>query len=56
MSDADLSAPIEEVQKLVDAAAKAHAQVAIGSRALDRSLIGVHQGRMREFRGSSSTA
>lgn len=51
MSDADLSAPIEEVQKLVDSAAKARAQVAIGSRALDRSLIGVHQARLREFSG-----
>jgi hypothetical protein len=51
MSDADLSAPIEEVQKLVDAAAKSGALVAIGSRALDRSLIGVHQGRARELSG-----
>jgi glycosyltransferase involved in cell wall biosynthesis len=51
MSDADLSAPIEEVQKLMEAAAKAHAQVAIGSRAMDRSLIGVHQSRMRELSG-----
>jgi len=51
MSDADLSAPIEEVQKLIDAAAKATAQVAIGSRALDRSLIGVHQNPFREFSG-----
>jgi dolichyl-phosphate beta-glucosyltransferase len=51
MSDADLSAPIEEVKKLVDSAALARAQIAIGSRALDRSLIGVHQGRMREVSG-----
>jgi dolichyl-phosphate beta-glucosyltransferase len=51
MSDADLSAPIEEVQKLMDAATQARAQVAIGSRALDRSLIGIHQSPMRELSG-----
>ncbi len=51
MSDADLSAPIEELQKLMDAAVLARAQVAIGSRAMDRSLIGVHQNRMREISG-----
>lgn len=51
MTDADLSAPIEEVQKLVDAAFQTKAKVAIGSRALDRSLIGVHQSPMREFSG-----
>jgi len=51
MSDADLSAPIEELQKLVDAAGKAGARVAIGSRAMDRSLIGVHQNRLREISG-----
>jgi len=50
-SDADLSAPIEEVEKLWAATAKAGAQVAIGSRALDRSLVGVHQPRMRELVG-----
>jgi glycosyltransferase involved in cell wall biosynthesis len=51
MSDADLSAPIEELQQLMDAAAMAKAQIAIGSRAIDRSLIGVHQNRMREISG-----
>jgi glycosyltransferase involved in cell wall biosynthesis len=51
MSDADLSAPIEEIKKLMDAASSKRAQVAIGSRALDRSLIGVHQSAMREFSG-----
>lgn len=50
-SDADLSAPIEELDKLVDAATERGAQVAIGSRALDRSLIGVHQGALREMAG-----
>jgi len=51
MTDADLSAPIEELPKLFEAAEKAQAAVAIGSRALDRSLIGVHQGRVRELSG-----
>ncbi len=50
-SDADLSAPIEELDKLLDAAIQQGAQVAIGSRALDRSLIGVHQSAMREAAG-----
>jgi dolichyl-phosphate beta-glucosyltransferase len=50
-SDADLSAPIEELDKLLDAAQKSGAQIAIGSRALDRSLIGVHQSPLREMAG-----
>jgi len=48
-TDADLSAPIEEADKLL-AALESH-DVAIGSRALDRSLISVHQSRFREFAG-----
>ena len=50
-SDADLSAPIEELDKLLAAVAKHGATVAIGSRALDRSLIGVHQSGFRERAG-----
>jgi glycosyltransferase involved in cell wall biosynthesis len=50
-SDADLSAPIEELPKLLDAARANNAVVAIGSRALDRGLIGVHQSRWRELSG-----
>lgn len=50
-SDADLSAPIEELDKLLDAAVARNAQIAIGSRALDRSLIGVHQDQFREIAG-----
>jgi len=49
-SDADLSAPIEEAEKLV-AAIDAGNDVAIGSRALDRALISVHQSRLREVAG-----
>ena len=50
-SDADLSAPIEELDMLMDVARAYDAAVAIGSRALDRSLIGVHQSRFREWGG-----
>jgi glycosyltransferase involved in cell wall biosynthesis len=50
-SDADLSAPIEEVEKLFRAVEPGEAAVAIGSRALDRKLIGVHQSWMRENAG-----
>jgi glycosyltransferase involved in cell wall biosynthesis len=50
-SDADLSAPIEELDKLIEAAEERGAAVAIGSRALDRSLIAVHQSFFRESAG-----
>lgn len=50
-SDADLSAPIEELEKLWLAVGREGADIAIGSRALDRSLIGVHQPGMRETAG-----
>jgi dolichyl-phosphate beta-glucosyltransferase len=50
-TDADLSAPIEEAPKLLEAL-KTY-DVAIGSRALDRSLITVHESRFREFAGIS---
>jgi glycosyltransferase involved in cell wall biosynthesis len=50
-SDADLSTPIEELENLWQAAERRHAQVAIGSRALDRSLIGVRQPLFREGMG-----
>ncbi|MGC2333124.1 MAG: dolichyl-phosphate beta-glucosyltransferase [Candidatus Acidiferrales bacterium] len=49
-TDADLSSPIEESEKLFDAI-RAGNDVAIGSRALDRSLIAVHQSRFREIAG-----
>lgn len=48
-TDADLSAPIEEASKLLEAL-KTY-DVAIGSRALDRSLITVHESPFREFAG-----
>jgi len=48
-TDADLSAPIEQVEKLLRALESA--DVAIGSRGLDRSLIEVHQSALRELAG-----
>ena len=49
-TDADLSAPIEEADKLLAPIASGN-DVAIGSRALDRSLISTHQSLFREFAG-----
>ncbi|MGB2901284.1 MAG: dolichyl-phosphate beta-glucosyltransferase [Candidatus Acidiferrum sp.] len=48
-TDADLSAPIEEAGKLIEALE--NHDVAIGSRAMDRSLISVHESPFREFAG-----
>jgi glycosyltransferase involved in cell wall biosynthesis len=50
-TDADLSAPIEELDKLLAAVRDNQASVAIGSRALNRSLIQVHQSFFRETAG-----
>ena len=50
-TDADLSAPITETPKLVDPIANDQADVTFGSRAVDRSLIGVHQPLLRDFGG-----
>jgi dolichyl-phosphate beta-glucosyltransferase len=50
-SDADLSTPIEELSKLMEAARAQSAQIVIGSRDLDRSLGGVHQTQWRELAG-----
>jgi glycosyltransferase involved in cell wall biosynthesis len=49
-TDADLSSPIEEIEKLLAALAAGN-DVAIGSRALDRSLITIHQSIVREWAG-----
>lgn len=49
--DADLSAPIDELDTLWSAVERSGAVVAIGSRALDRSLIGIHQPGFREKAG-----
>lgn len=50
-TDADLSAPIEELERLERAVEANRADGAIGSRALDRSLIEVHQSWFREQAG-----
>lgn len=50
-TDADLSSPIDEVSTLWAAADRSHAAIAIGSRAVDRSLVGVHQAPLREWSG-----
>ena len=50
-TDADLSAPIEEADKLLAALDSEAADAAIGSRALDRTLIGVRQPWRREYAG-----
>jgi len=50
-TDADLSAPIAELEKLWAAVERDGAHVAVGSRALDRRLILVHQSWFRENGG-----
>lgn len=49
--DADLSTPVTETPKLVEPIARGECDIAFGSRALDRSLIGVHQPWRREQGG-----
>jgi dolichyl-phosphate beta-glucosyltransferase len=50
-TDADLSTPITETPKLVLPIERGEADLTFGSRALDRSLIGVHQPWRREQGG-----
>jgi dolichyl-phosphate beta-glucosyltransferase len=50
-SDADLSTPITEMPRLVDPIRNGVCDLTFGSRALDRSLIGVHQSWRREQGG-----
>jgi glycosyltransferase involved in cell wall biosynthesis len=50
-TDADLSSPITEAPKLIDPIAEDRADVAFGSRALDRELIGKRQPLIRDFGG-----
>src|SRR5438034_2053562 len=49
--DADLSTPLEETPKVIEPIANGEVDIAFGSRALDRSLIGVHQPWRREQAG-----
>ena len=50
-TDADLSTPIEEADKLLAAMRDQGYDAAIGSRALDRTLIEIHQSVIREQAG-----
>lgn len=50
-TDADLSSPIEEADKLLATMASSHADAVVGSRALQRELIGIHQSPFREWGG-----
>ena len=50
-TDADLSSPISEAPKLIDPIAEDRVDLAFGSRALNRKLVGVHQSFVREMGG-----
>ena len=50
-TDADLSTPITETPKLVNPIERGESDLTFGSRALDRTLIGVHQPWRREQGG-----
>ena len=50
-SDADLSTPIDDAPKLIGPIAAGEVDIAFGSRALDRRLIGHHQPWRREQGG-----
>jgi dolichyl-phosphate beta-glucosyltransferase len=50
-SDADLSAPVTEIPKLLEPILRNECEITFGSRGIDQSLIGVHQPRLRELSG-----
>jgi dolichyl-phosphate beta-glucosyltransferase len=50
-SDADLSTPVEELPKLIEPIRREEFDITFGSRALDRSLIGIRQPWRREQGG-----
>ena len=49
--DADLSTPLDEIPKVIELIANGDLDIAFGSRALDRSLIGIRQPWRREYGG-----
>src|SRR5882724_10814922 len=49
--DADLSTPLEETPKVIEPIVRGEVDIAFGSRAIDRSLIGQHQPWRREYAG-----
>jgi glycosyltransferase involved in cell wall biosynthesis len=50
-TDADLSTPIDELNRLYDIASRDGVDIVIGSRAIDRRYIERHQPRVRELGG-----
>src|SRR5438034_4878735 len=48
-TEADLSAPIEDADKLLEAIKSSQADAAVGSRALERELVGIHLSWLREY-------
>lgn len=50
-TDADLSTPLDEIEKLFSAVRQHAASIAIGSRAIDRRTVGVRQSAAREWSG-----
>ena len=52
-SDADLSTPIEEMEKLLPPIARGECDIAIASRALPESKLAIHQPWYREMMGRS---
>jgi glycosyltransferase involved in cell wall biosynthesis len=53
MTDADLSTPIEEHEKLAEIAREEDLDVVFGSRGLPDSRVEIHQGRLRELMGKT---
>ena len=49
--DADLSTPLNEIPKVIEPVANGEVDIAFGSRALDRKLIGIRQPWRREQAG-----
>jgi dolichyl-phosphate beta-glucosyltransferase len=49
--DADLSTPLEQTPKILEPIAAGDVDLAFGSRAVDRSLIGIRQPWRREYAG-----
>ena len=49
--DADLSTPLTQTPKVIEPIANGDVDLAFGSRALDRTLIGIHQPWRREYAG-----
>ena len=49
--DADLSTPLSEIPNVIEPIANGEVDIAFGSRALDRTLIGIHQPWRREQGG-----